>query len=339
MNQPRIRGLSRRDFLTAASALGGSALFGLSSDAAAEPPPETTRIRLVKIPAICLAPQYLAEELLRLEGFTEVEYVELDRTGGDELLAAGGADVSVTTPPSLIPLIDAGKGLVALAGIHGGCYELFSNARIHGIRDLKGKRVVVSAIPSVEYYYMSSILAYVGMDPRKDVNWIVAETFGDTMQQFVDGKVDAFLGFPPQPQKLRLKKIGHVIVNTAQDRPWQQYYCCMVAANLGFASRYPVATKRAVRAILKATDRCARDPEGAARAIVAKGYEPSYEIALDVLKSLSYDRWRTYDIEDSLRFYALRFYEVGMIKSTPQKIIAQGLDLRFVNELKRELKA
>jgi len=101
----------------------------------------------------------------------------------------------------------------------------------------------------------------------------------------------------------------------------------------------PIATKRVVRAILKATDICAREPERAARYIVSRGYEPSYDIALEVVKSLSYDRWRTYDLVNSIRFYALRLHEVGLIKSTPQKIIAQGTDLRFLNELKKKLKA
>jgi NitT/TauT family transport system substrate-binding protein len=87
-------------------------------------------------------------------------------------------------------------------------------------------------------------------------------------------------------------------------------------------TRYPVATRRAVLAILKATDICAREPERAAHFNVAKGYEPSYEIALEVVRSLSYNRWRTYDLENSLRFYAVRLHEVGMIRSTPQKIIA-----------------
>jgi len=331
--------MSRRTFLRQTSALGAASLLGLPGESRAEPPPETTKIRLVKLPAICLAPQYLAEELLRLEGFSEVEYVEMDRSGGDEFLVQGRADVSVTSPPSMIPMIDAGKGLIALAGIHGGCYELFANERINAIRELKGKRVAVSAIPSIEYYYIASMLAYVGMDPRKDVVWVDAQSFDETMQYFIDGKVDAFLGFPPQPQKLRARKIGHVIVNTAQDRPWQQYFCCMIGARPEFVSRYPVATRRAVRAVLKATDWCAREPEAAARVMVSTGYETSYDVALEVLKSLSYDRWRTYDIQDSLRFYALRLYEVGMITSTPQRIIDRGLDLRIVNELKKELKA
>jgi len=52
-----------------------------------------------------------------------------------------------------------------------------------------------------------------------------------------------------------------------------------------------------------------------------------------------YDRWREYDPEDSLRFYALRLHEVGMIKSSPSRILAEGTDWRSLSELKRELKA
>jgi NitT/TauT family transport system substrate-binding protein len=87
-----------------------------------------------------------------------------------------------------------------------------------------------------------------------------------------------------------------------------------------------------------AADICASEPERAAQSLVAKGYEPRYELAVDVLKTLPYNRWRDYDPEDTLRFFALRLQEVGMIKSSPQKIIAQGTDWRFLNELKRELK-
>ena len=94
-----------------------------------------------------------------------------------------------------------------------------------------------------------------------------------------------------------------------------------------------------MRAYLKATDICAREPERAARFMADKGYEPRYDIALEVVKSVPYSRWREANPEDSFRFHALRLHEVGMIKSTPEKIIAQGTDCRFLNELKKELKA
>ena len=112
----------------------------------------------------------------------------------------------------------------------------------------------------------------------------------------------------------------------------------MIAAHKDFIVRNPIATKRAVRAILKATDICAREPDRAARYMVAKGYESRYDIALEVVKSLSYGRWRTYDPNDSLRFFGARLHEVGLIKTNPQKLISQGTDWRFLNELKKELK-
>jgi NitT/TauT family transport system substrate-binding protein len=99
-----------------------------------------------------------------------------------------------------------------------------------------------------------------------------------------------------------------------------------------------VATKRALRAILKAANICTLDPEQAARIIVDKGYAKRYDYALQVMKDIPYGQWREYSAEDTLRFYALRLHEVGMIKSSPQKLLAQGTDWRFLNELKQELK-
>lgn len=333
-------GFTRRTFLAHTSALGAASLLGLPRTGAAEPPPETTKIRFLHAPAICIAPQYLAEELLRLEGFTEVQFVELGATyPGANDLAAGRADMTMWDIPGLIPHLDAGKPILLLAGVHAGCFELFGNERVHTIRDLKGKTIAVSVIEGSEYVLLSSMLAYVGMDPRRDVTWVQGEKLRDAMRLFSEGDADAFLGFAPQPQELRAKRIGHVIVNTAQDRPWSEYFCCAVAGNRDFVQRNPIATKRVLRAILKAADICAREPERAARYMAEKGYEPRYEIGLEVLKSLPYRRWREANPEDTLRFHALRLHEVGIIKSTPQKLIAQGTDWRFLNELKKELKA
>jgi NitT/TauT family transport system substrate-binding protein len=145
--------------------------------------------------------------------------------------------------------------------------------------------------------------------------------------------------FPPHPQELRLRKIGHVLLNTTQDRPWSQYFCCMVTVHRDFVKSYPIATKRVVRAYLKAADLCAQEPERVARYIVDNGYEPRYQVALDVLKSLPYRRWRETAPEDTLRFYALRLHEVGMLKNEPKGLISRGTDWRFLNELRKELKA
>ena len=184
---------------------------------------------------------------------------------------------------------------------------------------------------------VASMAVQVGLDPRKDIHF-VEHPSREGMRLFTEGHVDAFIGFPPEPQELRARKIGHVVVNTGVDRPLSQYFCCMAAGNQAFVRTHPVATKRALRAILKAADICAREPERAAQFIVDKEYAKRYDDALQVMKDLPYGKWREYDPEDTVRFYALRLHEAGMIKSTPQKIIAQGTDWRFLTELKRELK-
>ncbi len=112
----------------------------------------------------------------------------------------------------------------------------------------------------------------------------------------------------------------------------------MVAGNREFVRKHPVATKRAVRAILKGAEMCASEPERSAQRLVDKGFTARYDYALQMMQEVPYGRWREYDPEDTVRFYALRLHEAGMIKSSPQKIIAQGTDWRFLNELKRELK-
>jgi NitT/TauT family transport system substrate-binding protein len=180
--------------------------------------------------------------------------------------------------------------------------------------------------------------SYVGLDPNQDINWVTSPSV-KPKELFAEGKIDAFLGFPPEPQEMRARNIGHVIVNSALDNPWSQYFCCMVAGNTDFVREYPVATKRVLRAILKAADFCAADPESAARRLVDDGFTQRYDYALQTLTDLPYDRWREYDPEDTMRFYALRLHEAGMITSSPNKIIADGTDWRFLNDLKRELKA
>ena len=109
--------------------------------------------------------------------------------------------------------------------------------------------------------------------------------------------------------------------------------------NKEFVRDHPIASKRFLRAILKATDICATEPETAARRLVDGGFTDRYEYALQTLTELPYDNWREFDSEDSLRFFALRLHEVGMIKSSPNALLIEGTDWRFLNELKRELKA
>jgi NitT/TauT family transport system substrate-binding protein len=341
MSSRQDEGLSRRKFLGGLTLAGTAGLLGLKPRfVAAEPPPETTRLTLAQIFGLCVAPQYMAEELLQGEGFTEVQYI---KTGGNvetfRVLDSGEAQISMAFVGPFIIHVDTGHPIVLLGGVHAGCFELFATEQVRAIRDLKGKTVAVPDLGpgSAQYVFLASMLSYVGLDPGKDVNWVVHPR-AEGMRLLAEEKIDAFMGFPPDPQELRAKKIGHVVVNSAADRPWSQYFCCMVASSQEFVRKHPVAAKRALRAILKATDVCALEPERAARSLVDKGLVKSYDYALQTMQDVPYNRWREYDPEDTVRFYALRLHEAGMIKSSPQKLIARGTDWRFFNALKKELK-
>jgi NitT/TauT family transport system substrate-binding protein len=330
----------RRKFVKGLSVLAGSAgLLGLDPrPAGAEPPPETTRIRLIDDTTICIAPMFVAEALLKSEGFTDVRYIRVEDETMTQRVAAGDADLGLSFAVHIATRLDAGDPVLVLAGVHPGCMELFATDRVRAIRDLKDKTVAILSHGTGAHLLLASMVAYVGLDPRKDIHW-VEHPYSESASLLAGGKVDAFLAFPPTPQELRAQRIGHVVVNTSTDKPWSQYYCCMLYGNRDFVRKHPVATKRAMRAILKATDICAQEPERAARFVIDRGYASRYDYTVQTLKEVPYNAWRTYDPEDTLRFYALRLHEVGMIKASPQKIITQGTDWRLFNELKKELKA
>jgi NitT/TauT family transport system substrate-binding protein len=305
-----------------------------------EGPPEVTTLRIGYDSSICLAPNFIAEDLLRAEGFTDVQYMphSLDS------VIRGVYSFDFDSVAGLLPFLDAGAPLTVLAGVHSGCYELFAREPIRTIVELKGRTVGVSQLNVGRHLFLKVVAAYVGLDPENDINWIESPKVKPA-ELFADGKIDAFLGFPPEPQELRARKIGRVILSTATDRPWSQYYCCMCLGNAGFVRDHPIATKRVLRAFLKAAEFCAAEPAPAARRLVEAGYTPRYDYALQALTELQtlaelpYGGWREFDPEDTIRFYALRFHEVGAITSSPNALIAEGTDWRFLNELKRELKA
>ena len=328
--------MHRREFVTGLTAAGGFAALTPGSEAA-EPSPETGTIRVSSSIAICTAPQLVSEDLLRAEGFSVVQHGAQATVGTLEEVAAGQVNIGMSFIGPTIVQIDSGQPITVLAGVHPGCFELFGTDRVRSVKDLKGRKVAVVGLGSSPHIFLSSMLTHVGLDPRTDVEW-VTKPRAESIELLREGKVDAYMGFPPEPQELRARKIGHSVVNSAADRPWSQYFCCMVAANRDFVRKNPVATKRALRAFLKATDICALEPARIAKSLVEKKFTAREDYALATLRDLPYARWREYDPEDSVRFYSLRLREAGMIKSSPQKIIAHGTDWRFLKELKKELK-
>jgi NitT/TauT family transport system substrate-binding protein len=324
--------------MASVSAAGAASLLGSLPSLADERPPETTSLRLAYYPNNCLAPLLVAKDLLRGEGFTDIQYVSVPANFTvPELVARGEIHFANTFAGTLVYHMDNGVPITALSGVHSGCYELFAHEPISTISELRGKRVAILNLNSDGHQYLSIMATHVGLDPQKDFKWVISPD-GNPMKLFAEGKADAFLAFPPEPQELRDRNIGRVLISTIQDEPWSQYLCCVLFSSREFVRKNPIATKRYLRSVLKAADYCASEPQRVAQRLVDAGFS-RYEYAVQTLTEIQYRDWRYYDPEDSMRFYALRLREAGMIKSSPNTILAEGTDWRFFNELKRELKS
>jgi NitT/TauT family transport system substrate-binding protein len=194
--------ITRRRLIGGLALAGAGGAVGLTvRPGAAEPPPETTRIRLVQTPSMCQAPQYVAEELLRAEGFAGVEYIKKEGPYDiTDALASGEVDVNLHFSARLVVTVDRGAPVTILAGVHPGCYELFTAQPMRTLRDLKGRTVAIRAIGGPEHVFISSMAAYVGLDPQKDITWVTHPS-ATSIELLAQGKIDAFLGFPPRPRQ------------------------------------------------------------------------------------------------------------------------------------------
>jgi len=335
-----------RTLATGAAVAGGSALAACAQQGGAaqiaEPgPPETTTVRIVK-PAACDPGIWLAKDLLLEEGFTDVRFVATPFISR-QWITENLADVSLAHTEFVTGAIDSGLPIVVLTGLHAGCLELWVGQGISNVHDLRGRRISVcyKGIEDQFFTFFAVLLQYVGIDPLKDVHFVESGLgkHDDMVKAFVEGRADAVIAGAAQgPLLRRLSRApGRVILETMQ-KPWSQYFCCNFVANRDWAQRNPNATKRVTRAILKATDRAAKDKPRSAHDAAATGIGVEESIVAETIAMCTYN-WRDADPGDTLRFFGLRLADAKLIKSTPQQLIDQGTDLAYMRQLRGELKS
>jgi NitT/TauT family transport system substrate-binding protein len=194
---------NRRRFLANAAMASIAGLTGFPKSLHAEPPPEITRIRTSVFPKVsdCVTPFYAAEELLRAEGFSEIEFVEpADDAEAIRLLPEGKIDIESYDAPLLLQMVDSGTPLKILAGVHAGCIEILAGQHVTSVKDLRGRRVGINQLNGLGHILLRLMAAYVGVDTDKDIEWV--ET-ANALELLAKGKIDAYLATPPDPQIAR----------------------------------------------------------------------------------------------------------------------------------------
>lgn len=336
-----LRGVAGAGLTAAAAALLAACGSDDRPTATADGPPETATIRLPRTPLTPVTAQAVAVDLLREEGFTDVRYIDVGRPEAlFSKFASGEYDVSLLPAPMVVSRVDAGDPFVALAGINAGCFQIFATDRVQSLRDFAGKTITTSGPGLPDDVFLALTLANVGIDVRKDVK-LITYSHEEAVHAMTTGEVDGMTALPPFSNRLRVNPdLGHIVLDAATDRPWSQYFFSMATVHREYLTKNPVATKRALRALLKATDIVAASPERGAQAMKDLGFVPDalYAATLAELRQIRWDVWRTYDPADTLRFYALRLKESGLIRGTPEQIVSRGSDFAFLGDLKRELK-
>lgn len=318
-----------------------------SPRATALPPPETTSLKIfAKPPPTCEAPLWLLNDLLREEGFTQME----NTPGG---IMTGESDFGVAYGNQVVSGVDARYPWVALAGCHTGCIELWAAPEITSLGELKGKRMdvwdkLVGPRPDLQatgifYGLLVSVLSQIGLSPS-DMKLTEVAPNVSTTARYLDGTSDATFTAVHGGAVMRRnpRKRGQVILDTAVDRPWSQYYCCLLVANRDWVRSNPVATKRVTRAFLRASDLVTKDKKAAVQKALSSGVYagtpvPQDEaILFETIEMLSYE-WREYDPEETLRFFAQRLRDADHLRSSPQQIIDAGTDFAYMRRLAKEL--
>src|SRR5947207_2298550 len=195
---------TRRRFLSTLSLAGAAGLLRPPAVFAAEGRLETTSVRLAKMPDMCMAPQLVGQELLRDEGFTDIQYVDTTNDQLGRALAANNVDLTLTYIQQALSEIDRGSAITMIGGVMVGCVEVFAQEGIRSIGELKGRKLGVRALGSGPHGLLSAMLAHVGLDPAKDVEWVADPLF---VKMFADGKVDAIEIVPPASQELDRKSV------------------------------------------------------------------------------------------------------------------------------------
>jgi NitT/TauT family transport system substrate-binding protein len=270
---PPVRGLSAGSLLAA----GLLATLAAGCGGPAEAPSATggpTKVKLAYLGLTCEAAMFVAKE----KGFFEeegldVEFVKTDWDGLRDGLGLGRFDANYTLIMYLLKPIEQGLDVKITGGVHSGCLRVQAgaNSSINSVADLKGKKIGIPTMGSPPFLFTSRVLAAQGMDPMKDVTWMVVapEVMGLALEK---GQVDAVADSEPLGSILAAQANVRTIADQAVDEPYRDEYCCATVVSGKFAASNPSGAAKVTRALLKGAMWVDENPTAAANLSVEKKY-------------------------------------------------------------------
>ena len=251
-----------------------------------------TKVRVGYLGLTCEAAMFVAYEkgFFKAEGL-DVEFVKTDWDSLRDGLGLGRFDANYHLIMYLLKPIEQGLDVKITGGIHSGCLRIQAGAKtgIQSVEDLKGKKIgVPTALGSPPFLFSSRVLKAHGMDPQKDVEWVVLapEVLGLALD---NGQVDAVTDSEPIGSILQAQKKVRTIADQAVDTPYREEYCCAAVVSGALAKKDPGTAAKVTRAFLKGAQWVEENPTAAARLSVEKKYiAASVEINAHAISHLKY---------------------------------------------------
>jgi NitT/TauT family transport system substrate-binding protein len=322
-----------------AACLLTTAVPGCGSRNSPETSPGAGKVKVGYLGLTCEAAMFVAYEkgFFTDEGL-DIEFVKTDWDGLRDGLGLGRFDANYTLIMYLLKPIEQGLDVKITGGVHSGCLRVQAgiNGSIKSVEDLKGKKIgVPTHLGSPPFLFASRVLASHGMNPAKDVEWVVLPP--DVLGLALDnGQVDAVANSEPIGSILTAGGKVRTIADQAVDPPYNEEYCCAVVLSGAFARRRPSEAARVTRALLKAAYWVDRNPSSAAQLSVEKKYiAASAEVNAHAIAKLKYapgiSRCRA-----SLALAAAEMKTAGLLNSStdPAELAKRAwLDLDGVTDL------
>lgn len=241
---------------------------------AASSPARPVKVKVAYIGLTCEAAMFVAQEKgFYTEEGLDVEFVKTDWDNLRDGLGLGRFDANYTLIMYLLKPIEQGTDVKITGGVHTGCLRVQAGAKtaIKSVEDLRGKKIGIPNMGSPPFLFTSRVLAAHGMDPRKDVEWVV--TPPDVMALALgNGQVDAVANSEPIGSILLSKELVRTVADQAVDPPYRDEYCCATVVSGELAKRDPATAAKVTRAMLKGARWVEENPSAAAELSVEKKY-------------------------------------------------------------------
>jgi NitT/TauT family transport system substrate-binding protein len=216
-----------------------------------------------------------ATQIAIINGYFEeegVNYKIINFTGTAEvpvLLASGQIDANQMMLASLGVLLNSGFDARVASGIHKGCLVIAVpvGSDIRSVEDLRGKTIGVPGLGSTPMVISKRVLTRAGIDASDETGEVEFLAFGpgDLAVAMQNGSVDAIAIVEPGASVLVERGDARIIFDLGVDSKYRDEYCCVMVLNTQFAEGHPDVAARYVRALQKACEFIAQNPELTAR--------------------------------------------------------------------------